>query len=211
MVPILDHLSRKLDKNAGKLVGVNALFLYPLNALIQSQQERLSAWTGPFSGDIRFCLYNGQTPDKQPQHLRDATPHQVIDRETLRASPPPILVTNATMLEYMLVRAQDAPILQKSMGMLKWIVLDEAHSYIGSQAAELSLLLRRVLHGFGVEPADVRFVATSATIGDPNGEAGQKLRQFLAGLAGISLDQVHVVSGIFRLTRMPTAGRNAKP
>lgn len=203
MVPILDHLTRKLDKNASKLVGVNALFLYPLNALIQSQQERLSAWTGPFSGDIRFCLYNGQTPDKQPQHLRDATPHQVIDRETLRASPPPILVTNATMLEYMLVRAQDAPILQKSKGMLKWIVLDEAHSYIGSQAAELSLLLRRVLHGFGVEPSEVRFVATSATIGDPNGEAGQKLREFLAGLAGISLEQVHVVSGTRIVPSLP--------
>lgn len=195
MVPILDQLSRELEGKSGPLVGVRALFLYPLNALIQSQQERLSAWTGPFSSGIRFCLYNGQTQDKQPQHLRDATPHQVIDRETLRSSPPPILVTNATMLEYMLVRAQDAPILQKSRGALRWIVLDEAHTYIGSQAAELSLLLRRVLHGFGVEPSLVRFVATSATIGDPNGEAGLKLREFLAGLAGVSLEQVHVVSG----------------
>lgn len=195
MVPILDQLSRELEGKSGTLVGVRALFLYPLNALIQSQQERLSAWTGPFMGDIRFCLYNGQTQPKQPQHLRNATPHQVIDREALRSSPPPILVTNATMLEYMLVRAEDAPILQKSKGTLRWIVLDEAHTYIGSQAAELSLLLRRVLHGFGVEPSQVRFVATSATIGDPRGEAGEKLRVFLAGLAGISMEQVHVVSG----------------
>jgi ATP-dependent helicase YprA (DUF1998 family) len=67
----------------------------------------------------------------------------VIDREALRAAPPPMLVTNATMLEYMLVRAQDAPILDASKGKLQWIVLDEAHTYIGSQAAELALLLRR--------------------------------------------------------------------
>lgn len=195
MVPILNQLANEVDQQHGSLMGVRALFLYPLNALIQSQQERLNAWTGPFKGSIRFCLYNGQTQDKQPQHLRDASPNQVIDREMLRASPPPILVTNATMLEYMLVRSQDAPILQKSEGKLRWIVLDEAHSYIGSQAAEVSLLLRRVLHGFGVNSSDVRFVATSATIGDPKGEAGQKLRDFLAGLAGVSNDRVHVVSG----------------
>ena len=195
MIPILNQLANEVDERGDSLTGVRALFLYPLNALIQSQQERLHAWTGPFKGDIRFCLYNGQTQDKQPQHVRDATPNQVVDRETLRASPPPILVTNATMLEYMLVRSQDASILQKSEGKLRWIVLDEAHSYIGSQAAELALLLRRVLHGFGVNSSDVRFVATSATIGDPKGEAGQKLRDFLAALAGVSHDRVHVVSG----------------
>lgn len=196
MVPILDQLARESESNKAPIEGIRALFLYPLNALIQSQQERLHAWTGPFAGDIRFCLYNGQTPERPgPSHLSQQTPNQVLDRQSLRASPPPILVTNATMLEYMLVRSQDAPILEKSKGKLKWIVLDEAHSYIGSQAAELSLLLRRVLHGFGVDSEEVRFVATSATIGDPKGEAGQKLREFLAGLAGVGPDRVHVVSG----------------
>jgi ATP-dependent helicase YprA (DUF1998 family) len=94
---------------------------------------------------------------------------EIRDRRTLRKTPPPILVTNATMLEYMLVRTQDAPILEASKGKLEWIILDEAHTYIGSQAAELALLIRRVLHAFGVSPQDVRFVATSATIGDPKG------------------------------------------
>ncbi|MBK9199174.1 DEAD/DEAH box helicase [Candidatus Skiveiella danica] len=196
MVPILDQLAREAETLRGPVEGVRALFLYPLNALIQSQQERLHAWTGPFEGDIRFCLYNGQTPEKPgPKHITSKTPNQVLDRQALRASPPPILVTNATMLEYMLVRSQDAPILQRSRGKLRWIVLDEAHSYIGSQAAELSLLLRRVLYGFGVDSSDVRFVATSATIGYPSGEAGQKLREFLAGLAGVEPGRVHVVSG----------------
>jgi DEAD/DEAH box helicase domain-containing protein len=196
MVPILNQLARETELNPGAIEGVRALFLYPLNALIQSQQERLHAWTGPFGGSIRFCLYNGQTEEKPgPSHLTNKRPNQVLDRQTLRASPPPILVTNATMLEYMLVRSQDAPILEKSKGKLQWIVLDEAHSYIGSQAAELSLLLRRVLHGFGVDSNDVRFIATSATIGDPKGEAGQKLKDFLAGLAGVGPERVHVVAG----------------
>jgi len=46
------------------------------------------------------------------------------------------------MLEYMLVRTEDQPILAQSQGQLRWIVIDEAHNYIGSQAAELTLLLR---------------------------------------------------------------------
>ncbi|GAA5172378.1 DEAD/DEAH box helicase [Viridibacterium curvum] len=193
MVPILDSLARQVSQSGQKLVGVQALFLYPLNALIESQKERLHAWTASFDGSIRFCLYNGNTPDREPQHRRDAAPNQVIDREVLRAAPPPILVTNATMLEYMLVRAQDANMLKASRGQLKWIVLDEAHTYIGSQAAELALLLRRVLHAFDVEACNVRFVATSATIG--GGEAAEQLKHFLADLAGLPADRVHVVSG----------------
>ncbi len=195
MVPILNALAREHEESRTKLVGVRALFLYPLNALIQSQRERLHAWTGAFGDGVRFCLYNGLTPHKEPQHVRDKTPNQVIDREALWAAPPPMLVTNVTMLEYMLVRAQDAPILDASKGKLQWIVLDEAHTYIGSKAAELALLLRRVLHAFGVSSNQVRFVATSATIGDSQGDAGQQLRTFLAGLAGVDEDRVHVVTG----------------
>ena len=44
------------------LTGVRALFLYPLNALIKSQRDRLTAWSEPFGGHIRYCLYNGDTP-----------------------------------------------------------------------------------------------------------------------------------------------------
>lgn len=195
MVPILDRLVRLRQETGGKLVGVRALFLYPLNALINSQRDRLRAWTSEFGGDIRFCLYNGNTPQELPQADRDAHPNEVLDRKRLWASPPPMLVTNATMLEYMLVRTQDAPIINASQGKLEWVVLDEAHSYIGSQAAEVALLIRRVLHAFGVTPDQVRFVATSATIGDPNGEAGQKLKAFLAQVSGVDPSRVFLVAG----------------
>ena len=99
------------------------------------------------------------------------------------------------MLEYMLVRSEDNPILDKSQGKLQWIVLDEAHTYIGSQAAELALLLRRVMIGFGTEPQNVRFVATSATIGKNDDKSKQQLQEFIADLAGISTDQVVVAIG----------------
>lgn len=196
MVPILDRLVRQSTEQDGRLTGVRALFLYPLNALINSQRERLRAWTHGFGGDIRFCLYNGNTPERpDPSRIARQHPSEVLDRTTLRSSPSPILVTNATMLEYMLVRTADAPILAQSKGKLEWVVLDEAHTYIGSQAAEAALLIRRVLFAFGVKPDDVRFVATSATIGDPEGEAGQNLKRFLANVAGVDPGRVHVVAG----------------
>lgn len=201
MVPILDRLVRLRAEQQSRLVGVRALFLYPLNALINSQRERLRAWTHAFGADIRFCLYNGNTPEKLPERHRRGPPNEVQDRQSLRAAPPPILVTNATMLEYMLVRTADKPILDQSRGKLEWVVLDEAHTYVGSQAAEAALLIRRVLLAFGVTPEKVRFVATSATIGDPEGDAGQKLKRFLAEVAGVHPERVHLVAG---QRRVPT-------
>lgn len=199
LVPIIDDLVRQ-SAGAG-LEGVQAVILYPLNALIASQEERLRDWTAPFKGKLRFCLYNGLLQDELPAHQRHGRLEAVLDRKTLRETPPPILVTNVTMLEYMLLRKEDAPILAKSQGKLRYIVLDEAHSYVGAQAAEIALLLRRVCLGFGVSPTDVRFIATSATIGGPNSQV--QLQKFLADVAGFALDQVTVIEGRPKWPELP--------
>lgn len=197
MVPILQDLVSEQKKKGKPLEGVRALFLYPLNALINSQRERLDAWTTPFGKNIRFCLYNGNTKESRTAVRKEQAkyPNQVLSREELREHPSPILMTNATMLEYMLVRQVDDPIIRKSRETqsLRWIVLDEAHTYIGSQAAELSLLLRRVVEAFGRKASDIRFVATSATIAD--GKAEERLREYLSGLAGVPVSQVVVIGG----------------
>jgi len=207
LIPVLNDLVREhLESGNQPLEGVRALFLYPLNALIESQKERLNAWTDAFGEGVRYCLYNGLTPER-PDRSIDQKPNAVTSRQQLRASPPPILVTNATMLEYMLVRIQDQSILGKSQGKLRWIVLDEAHTYLGSQAAELSLLLRRVMHAFDVNPSDVRFVATSATIGDDD-DASAKLQEFLAQMAGISSDHVVVIGGDRHIPDLPKVPAN---
>lgn len=195
LMPLLSDLAGEAERT-GKLSGVRALMLYPLNALIASQEERLRAWCAPFGDRLRFGLYNGMTPEKANRHSTPA-PEQVRDRETLRRDPPPILVTNVTMLEYMTVRRVDRPLIENSRGTLRWIILDEAHGYVGSAAAEIALLIRRVLLTFGVRPEDVRFVATSATIGDPLGgkDVTDELRRFLRDLSGADEDQVKVVLG----------------
>jgi len=192
LVPVLNQLAKEIDAGEDP-EGVRAVFIYPLNALINSQQNRLDAWTDGFGGQIRHCLYTGalENERRDRDQLYDG---QVIDRKSLRASPPQLLVTNATMLEYMLIRKDDEPILQKSAGKLRWIILDEAHTHIGSQAAEMALLLRRVMLAFQVKPQNVRFVATSATFGS-DAQTIESLRTFLADIGGVDPQQVHVVQG----------------
>ena len=193
MIPMLDDLLR--DPAKGALIGVRAIVIYPLNALIESQRERLAAWTEPLSHRFRFALYNGLTPEtpRQEDWDRLATA-EIGNRRDIREAPPAILVTNVTMLEYLLLRAQDRPILERSRGLLRWIVLDEAHSYIGAQAAEMALLLRRVRAAFGVEPDQVRLMATSATIGAGDGTEA-KLKRFVSDLAGLENSRVQVIQG----------------
>lgn len=193
MVPILDDLLR--DQAKGLLTGVRAIVIYPLNALIESQRKRLAAWTAPLKHRFRFALYNGLTPEapRQQDNERLAVA-EIGNRRMIRETPPAILVTNVTMLEYLLLRAQDRPILECSQGLLRWIVLDEAHGYIGAQAAEMALLLRRVRMAFGVKPDQVRLMATSATISEGDGTEA-KLKRFASDLAGVDEDRVQVIQG----------------
>lgn len=211
LFPILSDLARQASTERAPLEGVQAIMLYPLNALIESQRERLSAWAAPFKGKVRYCLYNGDLPRKErPESERRRSPEEVVDRPQLRASPPPVLVTNVTMLEYMLARAEDQPIIDRSKGKLRWIVLDEAHSLVGAAAAEIALLLRRILLAFNVRAEDVHFVATSATIGSGEG-VREELKRFLADVAGVPDENVHVVEGARSLPRRPTGSAGGLP
>jgi hypothetical protein len=192
LYPIMNVLAREFSTApSGALPGVRALFLYPLNALIESQRKRFSELCSGVAPRVRFALFNGNTPTTgttQP----DEFPEMKYRRE-IRSTPPNLLVTNSTMLELALVRNEDQTIFQKSQGKLQFVVLDEAHTYMGSDAAELAMRLRRTLLAFGVEPKDVRFIATSATSGEDGGE--ERLKNFLASIAGIPATDVEVIGG----------------
>lgn len=208
LMPLLHDLATEIEQTGRRLSGVRALALYPLNALIASQEERLRAWTAPFDGKIRFGLYNGLTPERLRTSDR-TRPEQVLDRVTLRSDPPPILVTNVTMLEYLTVRRVDRPLIENSHGRLRWIILDEAHSYVGSAAAEIALLIRRVLLTFGVSAEQVRFVATSATIGEGS-DVTDELRRFLRDLSGVAEDRVRPVFGHREIVALPAPGADVR-
>jgi len=192
MIPVLQDIAQRNEKDC-----VQAIFLYPLNALMKSQQKRIHAWCSALPNKITYAIYNGDT-EKSAKSQSATAPYfpQLITRPQIRQTPPQVLFTNPTMLNYMLVRAEDKTILEKSQGKLKWILLDEAHTYTGSSAAELSLQIRRVLDAFGVSIDQVNFAVTSATIGDEKDPATQtKLKTFVSQLTGKPFDSIVIIGG----------------
>jgi DEAD/DEAH box helicase domain-containing protein len=188
MLPVIHDI----HENCKNQDGVNAIFLYPLNALIASQRKRMHAWCSALDG-VKYALLTGDTPNKESgKNKKEKALPELISREQIRATPPQILFTNPTMLEYMLVRNADVPIIEKSKGALRWILLDEAHTLTGSKAAEIALLIRRVVSAFEVNIEDIRFAITSATVGSGNTDS---LKKFMSDLCGISKDQIEVITG----------------
>ncbi|MCP9495655.1 MAG: DEAD/DEAH box helicase [Pyrinomonadaceae bacterium MAG19_C2-C3] len=106
-------------------------------------------------------------------------PNQLNHREAIRATPPNILVTNFSMLEYLLERPIDDSIFRNAR--LKFLVLDEVHAYRGVQATEIGFLVRRLKDRLTVE--DLTCVATSATLGKrDDAESEAKVRRFVSRL-----------------------------
>lgn len=172
--------------------GVQALFLYPLNALAEDQKTRFSKYIEASGKNLRFATYNGNTPENdQDDNYVNPLNHEINTRDAIRLAPPEILVTNPTMLEYMLLRKKDMRVLTKARN-LRWIVIDETHTFKGAAAAELALLLRRFLLAAGVPLNQVQFITSSATTGSGN---DADLKKFIAGISGKQESQIEIISG----------------
>jgi ATP-dependent helicase YprA (DUF1998 family) len=128
IVPIVDHVLRN-----GSGRGIQAIVVYPMNALANSQlgelEKFLSIGQSGETGLVKFRRYTGQESHDE--------------REDISASPPDILLTNYVMLEYILTRPFDSKVVKAAQG-LRYLVLDELHTYRGRQGADVGLLARRV-------------------------------------------------------------------
>lgn len=115
---------------------------------------------------------------------------ELITRHEMQDHAPDVLVTNYSMLEYMMLRPLEAPIFQQTAEWLAedennqlTIVLDEAHMYRGSGGAEVAYLLRRLQSRLGVPRSRIRFILTSASLGT-SVEARADIKSFAAKLTG---------------------------
>ncbi|WP_281322210.1 DEAD/DEAH box helicase [Flavobacterium aestivum] len=197
MLPVLQDLYENCQDD----IGVRAIFLYPLNALIGSQKKRMDAWVKALDG-LTYAVYNGNTEEDSTAINRNKYLPELISRKQIRETPPQVLFTNPSMLEYILVRDKDVPLLENSKGKLRWILLDEAHTLVGSAASEMALLIRRVVDAFEVDIKDLRFAITSATVG--SGEESEKsLKDFMANLCGIESHQIEVITGKREFKELP--------
>jgi len=131
-LPIIDNLIRQ--PQTGDRVA--ALVVYPMNALVNSQQKALETLTKACESrtgkrfPVTFAKYTGETPDPE--------------RERMHLHPPQILLTNYVMAELLLVRPEDQRFLDKVGGGLRYLVFDELHTYRGRQGADVAMLIRRL-------------------------------------------------------------------
>jgi len=119
-----------------------------------------------------------------------ATDAEMISRQEMMTRCPDILVTNYSMLEYMLLRPIEAPIFDQTAEWLSEdtsnkfiVVLDEAHMYKGAGGAEVAFLLRRLHSRLGVPRERVKYILTSASLGSSE-EAQLRMKTFAAHLSG---------------------------
>lgn len=126
---------------------------------------------------------------------------------------PDVLVTNYSMLEYMLMRPFERPIFAETRrwlaqdGAQLLLVLDEAHMYRGAKGAEVAFLIRRLRARLGIHdrPEKLRVIATSASLGDGD-SAISAVKWFAADLSGKRPEDFAAITGT---REVPTPARPA--
>lgn len=171
-LPILDHCAGRTEQ------GVKAIIIYPMNALATDQARRFARDIHDqqgLKGKVSVGLYVGD---------REQTPRKVMTRdgvitckETLREHPPDILLTNYKMLDFLMLRPRDQRLWRHNEpGRLRYLVVDELHTFDGAQGTDLACLVRRLRDRLA--PGEgLACVGTSATLG------GDSARQDLVAYA----------------------------
>lgn len=148
-IPIVESLLRR--PAADKTI---ALLIYPMNALVNSQLQALEALKAGYEQrtgrpcPLTFARYTGETSEEARQALRQRPPH--------------LILTNYMMAELLLVRPEDQRFLDVAGGGLRFLVVDELHTYRGRQGADVALLIRRLKERAAAP--ELLHVGTSATM-----------------------------------------------
>ena len=163
LIPIVDNVLRHGGKR-----GIQAIVVYPMNALCNSQYGELEKFLrigfGAGKEPVRFDRYTGQENRDQ--------------RDRIIQNPPDILLTNYVMLELLLTRPFERPLVNAARD-LRFLVLDELHTYRGRQGADVALLVRRLRVACAAER--MICIGTSATMA--SGGTLDQQRQEIARVA----------------------------
>jgi superfamily II DNA/RNA helicase/recombinational DNA repair protein RecR len=169
LIPIVESLLQELV--ADELgPGIRAVIVYPMNALANDQVKRMREIFSYYP-EITFGRFVGATLDTAEKAMADNggkpfMKNEISSRQEMVNTPPNILITNYAMLERLLLLPKWAGLFT---GHLKWLVMDEVHSYSGTKAVEISMLIRRLKSRTKASDA-VRCIAASATLGSSDSE-----------------------------------------
>lgn len=191
-IPIVDAIVKA--KRAGETARTRAVIIYPMNALANSQLEELKKFLNSKEDGIQvtFARYTGQESSEE--------------RERIRNNPPDILLTNFMMLELLMTRqsALDRNVIENCRG-LRFMVLDELHTYRGRQGADVAMLMRRLRSRVGAEDRPPICIGTSATMASEGKEEdrNQLVAAVASKLFGIKISQDAIVTETLRRATDP--------
>lgn len=199
LFPLLDYCYQHRNKS-----GIKAIILYPMNALATDQARRIAEEINNFEdgdgkhvlqGKIRAGLFIGEGKDKKGlRNNRMGKDYIIEDRDTLIKSPPDILLTNFKMLDFALLQSRFHNLWHhnfKNTSLLKFIVLDELHTYDGAKGSDVANLIRRLKLKLKLPKDQIVPVGTSATMAGGD-EGKQELVEFFSKIFGVkvSVDSV---------------------
>lgn len=189
LLPVLDDAAKHPE------TGVRTIIVYPMNALANDQIDRLRRLLKDLP-EITFGRYTGETPETRQglteEDVKRILVNERFSRQEIKDDPPQILLTNFAMLEYLLLRPSDNNIFRHHS--LRYVVLDEAHTYSGAQGIDISLLMRRLTQRY--ENNDLQFILTSATLSeDETDESREKIAEFGKCLTGAIFEFGDVIFG----------------
>lgn len=197
-IPIVSECLRLRQQG---VEGIKAVIIYPMNALANSQYDDLARRL--HGSGLRIALYTGDTEFGEGDALAaygaatgrpQPYDSEVISRQEIQASPPDILMTNYQMLELILTRFEDRVLFPpEHAGALRFLVLDEVHTYTGKRGADVACLIRRLKQHTGTIGA-LRCIGTSATVESRSAEqAHAVVAEFASELFGEPFNPDHVI------------------
>lgn len=192
LFPLLDHCIRA--RAAGE-TGIKALVIYPMNALATDQARRIAGLVAqvPAFAGLRVGLYVGGNAGKPGEGMVMTPTGVVTDRDTMRKHPPDILLTNYKMLDYLMLRPKDRQLwAHNKPTTLRYVVVDELHTFDGAQGTDLALLLRRLRARLQSPDGHLICAGTSATLGGSSDT--EPLREYARQVFGVPFGTDAVVT-----------------
>lgn len=178
----------------------------PFSGTDKDLAKTLSRMTKPDTPDqekfYQALLKEGRIPAKEDmaafiddlrasRHIPNDEVAELITRFEMQGCCPDILITNYSMLEYMLFRPREKKIWEDTKRWLEsspenklLFVIDEAHMYRGSSGGEVALLIRRLFHRLGIGRDRVQFILTTASMPNQTDEDRMAVREFAQSLTG---------------------------
>lgn len=165
---------------------------------IREKLQEKGKW--PAKESIGDWYGSGPWQNKQGEFVRAVTldgEAELLTRHEAQTAAPDLLITNYSMLEYMMLRPIERTIFDQTREWLAacpdekfLIVLDEAHLYRGAQGAEVGLLLRRLRERLGISPDRFQVICATASFSDKGKESAGEFGGQLSGVDAATFDPV---------------------